>query len=181
MNWIWVDSSGYDQSRSVMIVLGWWKRSKSMDWISWKAWKSARIHLLGRRGVIVTMRQNHFVSYTANHWNPFKLVNTASVILEEILDWTICHNCSPSKLAASMRIRLIFVTVHLRSTVLYNHEVLFCRSSLSEKYRIRELYIPTSFSHNDQKYSIFVNQVIDRSSFIAVHHAWARSSWWKRQ
>ena len=83
----------WNQLKSVMIVSAQYQHSKSMDWINYKLSKSARIHLLRERMVIMEMiNRNHSTYWIVNHWNRLKLVNTVSMILEENLNWKIYRN-----------------------------------------------------------------------------------------
>ena len=82
-----------------MIAFSRCKHSKSMDWIDWKLSKLARIRLLRRRMVIMEMKnRNHSTYWIVNHWNRFKSMNIASVILEANLIWRIYPSWNPFKL-----------------------------------------------------------------------------------
>ena len=113
-----LDSLKLNQLKSVMIVLDQWKHSKSMDWIDWKRSKSETIHLLRKRIVMEMMHRNHFTYWIVNRWNPFKLVNIVSVILEENLNWRIYHNYNPFKSGRLEMTHTISVIVHLWFEVL---------------------------------------------------------------
>ena len=106
-----------NQLKSVMIVLDQCKHSKSMDWIDWKRSKSARIRLL-RSTFTLEMNRNHSTYWIVNHWNPFKLVNTVSVILLVNLNWRIYHNYNPFKLAQLEVFLVISIIVPLWFEVL---------------------------------------------------------------
>ena len=107
-----------NQSKLVMIVLDRWKHSKSMDWIDWKRSKSETIHLLKVRIWLAVMYRNHSTYWIVNHWNPFKLVDIVSKILEENLNWRIYHNYNPFKLVQLKIILTISFIVHLWFEVL---------------------------------------------------------------
>ena len=107
-----------NQLKLAMIVLNQWKHSKSMDWIDWKPSKSATIHLLRKRIYGEIINRNHFTYWIVNHWNPFKLVNIVSVILEVNLNWRIYHNYIPFKSVQLEVIHTISVIVHLWFEVL---------------------------------------------------------------
>ena len=102
-----------NQLKSAMIVLDQCKHSKSMDWIDWKRSKSETIHLLTKRIVVEMTHRNHSTYWIVNHWNPFKLVNIVSVILEEKLNWRIYLNYNLFKL-----VHAVSIIVHLWFEVL---------------------------------------------------------------
>ena len=102
-----------NQLKSATIVLDQCKHSKSMDWIDWKPSKSETSHLLRIRIVGTMINRNHSTYWIVNHWNPFKLVNTVSVILEANLNWRIYHNYNPFKLVQLEKILAISIIVHL--------------------------------------------------------------------
>ena len=107
-----------NQSKLVMIVSHQCKHFKSMDWIDWKRSKSETSHLLKRRIGLEMMNRNHSTYWIVNHWNPFKLVNIVSVILEANLNWTIFHYYNPFKLVQLEVGQVISITVHLWFEVL---------------------------------------------------------------
>ena len=87
-----------NQSKSAMIALAQCKHSKSMDWINWKLSKSETIHSLRQKmGLLEMINRNHSTYWIVNHWNPFKLVDIVSVILEATLNWRIYLNYNPFK------------------------------------------------------------------------------------
>ena len=113
-----LDSLVSNQSKSEMIVLLQCKHSKSMDWIDWKRSKSERIHLLIESIEMEMMNRSHSTYWIVNHWNPFKLVNGVSVILEATLNWRIYHNYNLFKLGKLKVNHAISILVHLWFEVL---------------------------------------------------------------
>ena len=63
--------------------------------------------ICNRRMVLERTNRNHSTFWIVNHWNPFKLVNIVSVILEANLNWTIYHNYNPFKLGQSSLMEVI--------------------------------------------------------------------------
>ena len=119
LNAIYMISDHWYQLKSVVIVLDQWKHSKSKDWIDWKRSTSERSHLLRKRMVIMEMtNRNHSTYWIVNHWNPFKLVNIVSVILEANLNWRIYHNYNPFKLVQLETNLVISILLHLWFEVL---------------------------------------------------------------
>ena len=68
--------------------------------------------------MLETTNRNHSTYWIVNHWNPFKLVNIVSVILEANLNWRIYHNYNPFKLVQLEENHTISVIVHLWFEVL---------------------------------------------------------------
>ena len=89
-----------------------------MDWIDWKRSKSEGIHSHRKRIVVEMTHGNHSTYWIVNHWNPFKLVNIVSVILQANLNWRICLNYNPFKLEQLEVIHAISIVVHLCFEVL---------------------------------------------------------------
>ena len=58
-------------------------------------------------------KRNHSTYWIVNHCNPFKLVNSVSVILLKTLNWRIYHNYNPFKLGQLDVILVISIIVHL--------------------------------------------------------------------
>ena len=118
LNWIWIDLYIWNQSKSEMIVLGRYRDSKSMDWIDCKDWKSARIHSLKLKWLIlimigmvqhqnVEMNQNHFTYWIVNHWKWLKLLDVVFVISEVNLNceiWIIWNQSKSEELEGDRRI-----------------------------------------------------------------------------
>ena len=102
-----------NQLKSAMIVLDQCKHSKSMDWIDWKLSESARIHLLRISIGMENTNQNRSTYWIVNHWNPFKLVNSVSVIMEANLNWRIYLNYKPFVLVQLEVLHAISIIVHL--------------------------------------------------------------------
>ena len=68
--------------------------------------------------VVEMINRNHFIYWVVNHWNPFKLENSVSVIMLATLNWRIYHNYNPFKLEQLEVVHGIFVIVRLWFEVL---------------------------------------------------------------
>ena len=152
-----------NQLKLAMIVLDRCKHSKSMDWVDWKRSKSARIHLHRKSMMMMEMtHRNHSTYWIVNHWNPFKLVNIVSVILEANLNWRIYHNYNPFKLVQLEVIHAISMVVHLWFEVL-------------NRYWIFEWLDLPNLQSITLGYSAFLNSL----STIIESIEWIRMKWFE--
>ena len=113
------------------------------------------------QGTEQTTNRNHSTYWIVNHWNPFKLVNIVSAIMEANLNWRIYLNYNPFKLVQLEVIHAISIFVHLWFEVLNWYWIMkLYRSSKSTIHYIRWFCIRLFLINNNRKYWMNLNEMI---------------------